>query len=246
MAKRKASTVVKAEERVDSGFFSDTTQSSGYICLAKISAPLLTPSPAVSQQSVDVFADEPRLRTPKRAAKGGHWYKFPGLQACPRTRDLADFEGGNEFKESPTLRLGKRNDYDVIARIVDKHVPSQVKISQAQSHEPTHDDFLCDYEENRDYNQNNVPPLAKIKALIKRYPTVVKNPLIFALLQDVMSLDHDLATIQDENATLANDNSALTDNNIALQIENEVLQKEYDSMVMGLEDEDGEISVVEV
>ncbi|KAF2133314.1 hypothetical protein P153DRAFT_154199 [Dothidotthia symphoricarpi CBS 119687] len=207
MAKRKPAATVDADNTFDSGFFSDDIQPPETKRRPRAYA---TKAPRrVSKQSIKVVTDEHRLATP---AQGGSWRKIRSP-----LRDPAYEEARREQLHSPSIRLGRRSDHDVNARlssigkspVVQRRLLAVEKSCSSQDSMPFNQKFLGDYKRARVGSEDGVPSREKIVALLNKYPSVNDQSLITTLLQDVVNLKDDLEEAKESNRSLKQENRIL-------------------------------------
>ncbi|KAF2024032.1 hypothetical protein EK21DRAFT_118181 [Setomelanomma holmii] len=211
MNKRKASPTASAELHIDSGHCSGSLWApSAKRFVSSIRQDLASLSP-LFENSFVIYEDDDGLKTPERTVSSDHWLKKrEPLQELP-----CDYVR-NDLSASPTLRLGKRADHDIISGTMSPPVtPNPIALQSA---------FLRDYNNLRQ-GESNVPRRDDIESLVKLYSGMALQSLVMALLKDIARLDNDLDIVKEENVTLDDENKTLVE-------EKEVLVQQVEEIML--------------
>ncbi|KAH7088374.1 hypothetical protein FB567DRAFT_591777 [Paraphoma chrysanthemicola] len=200
MAKRKASFSVLPDEHVDSGFFSDATQPTAS---KQFHQPYTLPSapPAPKKRLVQMSNKTDHHEAPKEKVSD----KIPSAPRAPLTPlyESSRINVNNDPGNSPLTRHGRRAGHDIIVHIM--------KMAHVQSA------FLREYNSLRHLSDNSVPRRQDLGMLLKKYPVLLKEPLISTLLKDLAQLDKNCDVVKEANVEMWDELASMKEDNDTME-----------------------------
>ncbi|KAH7077819.1 hypothetical protein BKA63DRAFT_593079 [Paraphoma chrysanthemicola] len=200
MAKRKASFSVLPDKHLDSGFFSDAAQptASKHINQSYI-LPSAPPAPKKRLVQMSIKTELPRAQ---KEQVHGNFQPAPRTPLTPLT-ESSRINISNGPNNSPLTSQGRRADHDIIVHII--------RMAHIQGA------FLRDYNSLRHLSDNKVPRRQDLGMLLKKYPVLLREPLIFTLLKDLAQLDENCDIVKEANVEMWDELASMKEDNDTME-----------------------------